>query len=209
MHESQRTSAAYTERVYGQRARPPREPPGEQTNGTTVPRNVRRSTVSRVSKWMTGTCERRLPPPRRAAPRAANTNERRPTPTAAAGHTDASMRTYGRAHQCAGTQQLRSVSLPPQAVLPPLVASPASQGRRPTGAKENFARPSPEFVGYEEENLCNLSLSLRVHFYPTAIKKIQSTTRSRYLRQTLPSLPSRCRSRISIAIFRNMRYKRS
>lgn len=34
-----------------------------RANVATAPRNVRRSTASRVvSKWMTGTCERRLPP---------------------------------------------------------------------------------------------------------------------------------------------------
>jgi len=127
-----------------------------------------------------GTCERRLPPPPppRHAARREHTNERRPTPTAAASpHTDASMRArvYGctRIHTRARSTrreqqwQLRSVSLPPQAVLPPLV----------------FAPPFHPHESRASTDGGSLSLSLSLLMVPLLFskavrtKKIQSTTR--------------------------------
>jgi len=165
----------------------------ERTSVTTTPRNVRRSTASRVvPKWMMGTCERRLPPPPppRHAARREHTNERRPTPTAAAGpHTDASMR--ARVHECTRIRtrarstrreqqwQLRSVSLPPQAVLPPLVFPRPLPPARVKGVdRRGRSTAVPEFVGYEEETLY-LSLLMVPLLFSKAVrtKKIQSTSR--------------------------------
>jgi len=151
---------------------------------------------------MMGTCERRLPPPPppRHTARREHTNERRPTPTAAAGpHTDASMR--AKVHGCTRIHtrarstrreqqwQLRSVSLPPQAVLPPLVFPPLPPARVKGVDRRGPSAAVLEFVGYEEETLY-LSLLMVPLLFSKAVrtKKIQSTSRDiRFLSLRLPA----------------------
>jgi len=154
-----------------------------------------------------GTCERRLPPPPppRHAARREHTNERRPTPTAAASpHTDASMRArvYGctRIHTRARSTrreqqwQLRSVSLPPQAVLPPLVFAPPFHPHESRASTDGGAPPPWRSLWVTKKRLCiSLSLSLSLFLFlslslsllmvpllfskAVRTKKIQSTTR--------------------------------